>query len=105
MEGMVSEAIKALGPYPLVQGAAVIIILLGGIYLMSRGSKDSGTIRESIPQWQLMGPFHDMMAAVHDIAEEAHQNNKTMERIEVIFRDILREIEKIKAVVEDIRNP
>jgi hypothetical protein len=78
MEGNTSKAFDALGPFPLVQAAVAILILLGGVYLVFRANKDRGAPREQIPPWLMMGPLHDMMEAVHDMAEESRRANELM---------------------------
>jgi hypothetical protein len=40
MEGATNKAFGALGQFPLVQGAVGLLILLGGVYLIFRASKD-----------------------------------------------------------------
>jgi hypothetical protein len=75
MDGVSDKAFGALGQFPIIQAAVAILILLGGVYLIFRASKDKAAPREQIPQWLMMGPLHDMMAAVHDLAEESRRSN------------------------------
>jgi hypothetical protein len=97
MEGATNKAFDALGQFPLVQGAVGLLILLGGVYLIFRASKDRATPREQIPPWLMMGPLHDMMAAVHDIAEESRRANELLKEV----RDALM---ACKSTLELIRN-
>ncbi|WP_438278061.1 hypothetical protein [Nitrobacter sp.] len=97
MEGTTSKAFDALGPYPLVQGAVALLIVLGGVYLIFRANKDRGASREQIPPWLMMGPLHDMMQAVHDMAEESRRATELLKE----SRDALI---ACKAALELIRN-
>lgn len=76
-----SEALKSLGAFPIVQAAVGIVVILTALYLMRRGEKDRKAV-EPIPQWLMMGPLHDMMQAVHDVAEQSRRSNDLLERLD-----------------------
>jgi len=99
-----AKAFDALGAYPIIQAAVAALILLGGVYLIFRASRDKSVPREPVPQWLMMGPLHDMMGAVHDVAEQGRQQTDLLRRIEELSGKQLREIEKAKSVLEAIRN-
>jgi hypothetical protein len=75
MDGVSDKAFGALGQFPIIQSAVAVLILLGGVCLIFRASKDKAAPREPVPPWLMMGPLHDMMAAVHDLAEESRRAN------------------------------
>lgn len=70
-----------------------ILILFGAAYLMFRTTRDKppSPPREAVPQWLLMGPLHDMMGAVHDVAEETRRTNDLLREVKDVMGDVLRE--------------
>jgi hypothetical protein len=57
-----------------------------------------------IPQWQLMGPFHDMMQSVHEVAEQGRRTNDLLREIKDLQSDTLRESQNARQMLELIRN-
>lgn len=98
-----SETVKALGQWPILQFAAVVITMIAGIYAIRRGEKDRKP-EQPIPQWMMMGPMHDMMEAVHNMAEQGRQQTDLLRRIDDHMADILRQAEMNKSTLEAIRN-
>jgi hypothetical protein len=96
-----SDALKALGAFPIVQAAVAVIILFAGMFLMRRGERDPKSSRpapdQTVPQWLMMGPAHDAISAIHDIAEQGRRQIEVQERCEAHLMNI-------KAVLEAIRN-
>lgn len=96
-----TEAFKALGPFWLVQAALAILILFGGYYVLIRGTREKngngGPSHNSIPPWVMMGPAHDVMGAVHDLAEQSRAANE-------ILRTIAHEERQQTQLLEDILN-
>jgi hypothetical protein len=87
MNGINDKAFAALGAYPIVQSAVAILILVAGLYFVSRALKDKSAPlplppRDPVPQWLMMGPLHDMMGAVHDVAEQSRRTNDLLERVD-----------------------
>lgn len=83
MDGIAKPALDAVSAFPFIQVALAVLIVLAGVYIMTRGSRDSAVKPpELIPQWQLMGPFHDMMQSVHEVAEETRRTNDLLERVD-----------------------
>ncbi|MGX9390496.1 hypothetical protein ACWX0K_07215 [Nitrobacteraceae bacterium UC4446_H13] len=86
MDAINDKAFAALGAYPIIQSAVAITILLGALYLVIRATRDKPAAppplppREPIPQWLMMGPLHDMIGAVHDVAEQSRRTNDLLER-------------------------
>jgi len=103
-----AEAFKALGPFVLVQSAVALLILGGGVYALFRGTKDKpapAAINGSgIPAWTMMGPVHDAIGAVHDLAEQSRATNHILERIEGETKAIAKEQREQTILLEDIRN-
>jgi hypothetical protein len=98
-----SEALKSLGPWPLVQAAVAIVIIFAAAYAWRRGEKDKRT-PDVIPQWLMMGPLHDMMGAVHDVAEETRRTNDLLREVKEALGDVLRETQNSRNALEMIRN-
>lgn len=98
-----SEALKSLGAFPIVQGAVAFVVVFAGLWLMRRGEKDKKP-EQPIPQWLMMGPLHDMMQSVHEVAEQGRRSNDLLREIKDIAGDQLRQSEMNKATLEAIRN-
>jgi hypothetical protein len=105
MDGLTKPAFDAFSAFPIIQVVVSAMILLAGVYVMTRGSRDNATKPpELIPQWILIGPLHDMMGAVHDVAEETRRTNELLRDVKDIMGDLLRQSEMNKATLEAIRN-
>lgn len=103
-----AEAFKALGSFPLVQAAVALLIILGAIYAVFRGTKEKAAPVSAngngIPQWTMMGPVHDAIGAVHDLAEQSRATNHILDRIETEAKAIAKEQREQTILLEDIRN-
>lgn len=100
-----SKALEALGAFPIVQAAVAILVVLAGIYLMRRGEKDKKPSSiEPVPQWLMMGPAHDAIGAVHDIAEQGRVQIHILERIETVLKDGAKEQRVQTQLLEQIAN-
>lgn len=99
MEGMSEKAFGALGQFPIIQAAVAILILMGGLFMIFKAFRDRAgkTPDHLMPQWLMMGPLHDMMDKVDDIAEEARRANDLLKEC----RDALM---ACKGTLELIRN-
>jgi hypothetical protein len=104
MEGASSKALDALGQFPIVQASVAVLILLGGIYMIFKASKDRVRPPELIPQWLMMGPLYDMMGAVHDVAEETRRTNDLLRENKELLSDVLQETRNTRQTLELIRN-
>jgi hypothetical protein len=105
MDGLTKPAFDAFSAFPIIQVVVSAMILLAGVYVMTRGSRDNASKPpEMIPQWILIGPLHDMMGAVHDVAEETRRTNELLRDVKDIMGDLLRQSEMNKATLEAIRN-
>lgn len=98
MEGVTEKAFGALGQFPIIQASVAVVIIIVGVFMILKASKDRNHhAPDPMPQWLMMGPLHDMMKAVHDIAEESRKANETLKE----NRSILN---ACKSVLEMIRN-
>jgi hypothetical protein len=107
MDGINDKAFAALSAYPIVQSAVAIAILLGAFYLVIRATRDKPPPlppHEPVPQWIMMGPLHDMMGAVHDVAEQNRRTNDLLKEIKDGQGDMLREFQTARQTLEMIRN-
>jgi hypothetical protein len=104
MESINGKAFEALGPYPIVQAAVALLILSIALLLVWRASRDKAPAREPVPQWLMMGPLHDMMQSVHEVAEQGRQQTDLLRRIDDQMGDLLRQTEMNKSTLEAIRN-
>ncbi len=60
--------------------------------------------REPVPQWIMMGPMHDMMQSVHEVAEEARRTNDLLREVKDLLGDNVRETQHARQTFELIRN-
>ncbi len=90
-----SEAYKALGPWPILQFAAAVLMGVVGYKAIQRGEKDRKP--DSAPPWALYGPVHEVMQAVHDMSEQGRKQVDLLERIDT-------GIQAMKITIELIRN-
>ena len=99
-----TEALKSLGAFPLIQLAFAILIVGGGVYAAMRGTRDKNGSPPAIPQWLMMGPAHDAMRSVHEIAEQGRVIIHVLERIENEAKTIAKEQREQTQLLELIRN-
>lgn len=105
MEGLAKPALDAANAFPIIQVALSILIVIGGLYFITRGQRDNANKPpELIPQWLMIGPLHDMMQSVHEVAEEARRTNDLLREINDAMGDILRENQSARQTLEMIRN-
>jgi hypothetical protein len=98
MDTVAKSAFDAFGAFPIVQIAVAAAVFSAIWAAATRGSRDSASKPpELIPQWLTIGPLHDMMGAVHDVAEEARRTND-------LLGDVLRELQNARQTLEMIRN-
>ncbi len=102
------EALKALGPFTLVQAALAVMIVMGGYFALVRGTKDKtgngSGYSSTYPPWVMMGPGHDAIRAIHDIAEQGRHRNVLLERIDDKAEALVKEQREQTQLLEDIRN-
>ncbi|MGB5905757.1 MAG: hypothetical protein WBH00_23200 [Xanthobacteraceae bacterium] len=104
MDGIVKPALDATTAFPYIQVSLGILVVLAGIYIMTRGQRDTGTKPETTPQWINAGPLHDMMGAVHDVAEESRRANDLLRDIRGVMNEAVRELQNARQTLEMIRN-
>jgi hypothetical protein len=105
MDGLVKPAFDAASGFPIIQAALGVLIVLVGVYFMTRGQRDNAAKPpELIPSWIVMGPLHDMMQSVHEIAEEARRTNDLLKDGNDILGDLLAEVRTNRQTLELIRN-
>jgi hypothetical protein len=101
------KAFAALGAYPIIQSAIAITILLGALYLVMHATRDKPPPlppREPIPECIMMGPMHDMMQSVHEVAEEARRTDDLFAGVKDLLGDNVRETQHAGQTLEMIRN-
>lgn len=105
MDGLAKPAFDAVNGFPIIQAALGILIVLVGVYFMTRGQRDNASKPpELIPSWLMMGPLHDMMQSVHELAEEARRTNDLLKDSNDILGDVLTEFRTARQTLEMIRN-
>jgi hypothetical protein len=107
MYDLVNEAIKVLAPWPLAQMIMISLVAGLGIIMMRKSERDRKTDVskiESPPLWSMMGPVHEAIQAIHDMAEEARKANATHREILDKVDDIHKTQIYIMQILEDIRN-
>lgn len=105
MEGLAKSAFDSFNAFPIIQVAVAAAVFYAIWAAATRGSRDSAAKPpELIPQWLMIGPLHDMMQSVHEVAEEARRTNDLLREINDAMGDILRENQSARQTLEMIRN-
>lgn len=100
MYELLTKVFEALGPWPIVQFAAALLIGIFGLRAMSRGDRDrkpSTGNSNGQPTWSLYGPVHDAMGAVHEMNEQSRKQIDILDRIDT-------GVQACKTTLELIRN-
>lgn len=101
MLGSEKEIVTALGPWPIVQAAVAIAILVGGyIAIMRTWGAKKPEAQEAGVQMYLDGPVVSALAALERIAKAFERVADVDERLDEHDRR-LRELESSMAVLED----
>lgn len=104
MESIAKPVLDAAAAFPIIQVALGILIVIGGLYFITRGQRDNTGKPDATPSWINSGPLHDMMNSVHDVAEECRRSNDLLRDIRDVMGDILRENQNARQTLEMIRN-
>jgi hypothetical protein len=80
------EALKSLGAFPVVQAAVAIVVILAGVWMVFRGSRDKKPAMNGAPAWALYGPAHEVMVAIHEMNEQSRELNRILARVEEMLR-------------------
>lgn len=105
MEGMAKSAFDSFNAFPIIQVAVAAAVFYAIWAAATRGSRDSASKPpELIPQWLMIGPLHDMMQSVHEVAEEARRTNDLLKDSNDILGDVLTEFRTARQTLELIRN-
>ena len=105
METIAKSAFDSFNAFPIIQVAVAAAVFYAIWAAATRGSRDNAAKPpELIPQWILIGPLHDMMGAVHDVAEETRRTNDLLREFRDLQNDILRELQHARQTLEMIRN-
>lgn len=105
MEGLAKSAFDSFNAFPIIQVAVAAAVFYAIWAAATRGSRDSASKPpELIPQWLMMGPAHDAMQSVHELAEEARRTNDLLKDSNDILSDVLTEFRTARQTLELIRN-
>lgn len=104
MEAVAKSAFDTFGAFPIIQVAVAAAVFYAIWAAATRGQRDSAPKPEPVPQWIMIGPLHDMIGAVHDVAEEARRTNELLKECRDALGDALREIQNARQTLEMIRN-
>ena len=105
MEGLAKSAFDSFNAFPIIQVAVAAAVFYAIWAAATRGSRDNAAKPpELIPQWLMIGPLHDMMQSVHEVAEEARRTNDLLREVRDGQGDILRETQHARQTLELIRN-
>jgi hypothetical protein len=105
MEGLAKSAFDSFNAFPIIQVAVAAAVFYAIWAAATRGSRDSASKPpELIPQWLMIGPLHDMMQSVHEVAEEARRTNDLLKDSNDILSDVLTEFRAARQTLEMIRN-
>ena len=103
MESVAKSAFDSFNAFPIIQWAIAAAVFYGIWATATRGLRDN-TAKPETPSWIIAGPLHDMMGAVHDVAEECRRTNDLLRDIRDVMGDILRENQTARQTLELIRN-
>ena len=104
MEPVVKQAFDSFNAFPIIQFAVAAAVFYAIWAAATRGNRDSASKPEAVPQWIMIGPMHDMMQSVHEVAEEARRTNDLLREFKDLQSDILRELQISRQTLELIRN-
>lgn len=104
METAAKQAFDSFNAFPIIQVAIAAAVFYAIWAAATRGQRDSGPKTEPVPQWIMIGPLHDMIGAVHDVAEEARRTNDLLREFKDLQNDILRELQHARQTLELICN-
>lgn len=82
-----NKALEALGPWPIVQAAAAVLIVIGVLKAMNRGEKDrkANSNGDTTPQWfaneQQLDLLRDINETLHHIKHESRHQSQLLEQI------------------------
>ncbi|MCO5129728.1 MAG: hypothetical protein M9932_04090 [Xanthobacteraceae bacterium] len=82
MDGLAKEAFSFTGPFPILQVAVLLIVMYGIYATATRGQRDSGARPDTVPQWLLIAPAHDLIDDVAEMAEHMRRQTAILEKIE-----------------------
>lgn len=100
-----AEALKSLGAFPLIQAAVAILVIIAGIWIVTRAGREKKADGAAlVPPWLMMGPAHDVMGAIHDLAEQSRGTNHILSRMEDLLKTIAKEQREQTQLLEMIRN-
>lgn len=105
MEGLAKSAFDSFNAFPIIQVAVAAAVFYAIWAAATRGQRDNAAKPpELIPQWLMIGPLHDMMQSVHEVAEEARRTNDLLKDNNDILGDVLTEFRTARQTLELIRN-
>lgn len=103
-----SSALQAFAPYPVVQVAVAVLIVMIGFWVFRKGERDrksgGGSDNNGVPQWALYGPVKDMLDNVRMMAEQSRTSNDLLRRMIEHQVDQENEQRRQTMTLEDIRN-
>ena len=80
MEGIPNKALEFLGPFPILQGALALLIILVGLYVALRAVKDRSPPEKATPI-QIESPWLvQHLVEMHLIIDQIDENVKTIKR-------------------------
>lgn len=99
MYELLAKLLDSLKGYPLVEAAAAVIVILGGLRAIRWGERDrheaQGAAPEHIPNWLLYGPVADLIGIMRQqltdrqlaMAVQQETNEKLEEILELLRRN------------------
>ncbi len=107
MSELVTEASRVLSSWPVVNGFFIIVITFSAIWMNRRGErerKNNGSSNMEIPMFLMGGPVHDVIGAIHDIAEESRTQNAILRDIANGLHESNRNMVRTHGLLENIHN-
>jgi hypothetical protein len=111
---LLTEILKSLSTYPIIEAAGAILILtVFGPLIIRRGERDNRRIMEEgaivterggAPYYLLISPVSDAFGAIHDIAEQSRTANALAQRIIELHQGHANELRKQTEAHEKIKD-
>ena len=108
MYAFLDDLFKVIAPWPIVFQVAIVgLIAFFGIMLMRKGERDRKLEDQSkglVPMWAMMGPVHEGIQAVHDMAEETRNTNNILREIAETLHGLDKGQIYVIQLLEDLNN-
>jgi hypothetical protein len=99
--------VDRLGPYPILQFAAAVMVVCALAFAIWRGTRDRRPASPPVPPEQrvfLDGPIGAILGLLRDIREASRRAELHVEPLGEELRNQTRELREIRNQIDDLRN-